>query len=132
MAKINPTKFLLEDFQENKGFAEKLFGPLNQFINDVFLSYRNALTIEDNLFQEIKEIKYKNDANNFPLRFKTKFNTLPKGILPIYLFNNTLGTYSTQTPWVVWTYQDGQVVISDISGLTASSTYTIRFLVIYN
>lgn len=132
MAKINPTKFLLEDFQENKGFAEKLFGPLNQFINDVFLSYRNALTIEDNLFQEIKELKYKNDSNNFPLRFKTKFNTLPKGLLPIYLYNNTLGTYSTQTPWVVWTYQDGQIVISNISGLTASSTYTIRFLVIYN
>lgn len=132
MAKINPTKFLLEDFQENKGFAEKLFGPLNQFINDVFLSYRNALTIEDNLFQEIKEIKYKNDSNNFPLRFNTKFNTLPKGMFPIYVYNNTLGSYSTLQPWVVWTYQDGQIVISSISGLTASSTYTIRFLVIYN
>ena len=132
MAKINPTKFLLEDFQENKGFAEKLFGPLNQFINDVFLSYRNALTIEDNLFQEIKEIKYKNDSNNFPLRFNTKFNTLPKGMIPIYVYNNTIGSYSTLQPWVVWTYQDGQIVISSISGLTASSTYTIRFLVIYN
>lgn len=132
MAKINPTKFLLEDFQENKGFAEKLFGPLNQFINDVFLSYRNALTIEDNLFQEIKEIKYKNDSNNFPLRFNTKFNTLPKGMISIYVYNNTLGSYSTLQPWVVWTYQDGQIVISSISGLTASSTYTIRFLVIYN
>lgn len=132
MSKINPTKFLVEDFQDNKGFAEKLFGPLNQFINDVFLSYRNALTIEDNLYQEIKEIKYKNDTNNFPLRFQTKFQVQPKGLLVMYLYNNTLGSYSTAQPWVVWRYSDGQVIISDISGLTASSTYTIRFLVIYN
>lgn len=132
MSKINPAKFTLEDFKEYRDLAEKLFPPLNQFINDVFLSYRNGLTIEDNLNQEIKEIKYVNHSSNFPLRFKTKFNYSPKGVLPIYCFNNTLGTYSTQTPWVVWTYNDGQIVISDISGLTTNSTYTIRFLVIYN
>lgn len=128
----NPQKFTVEDFQEQQSWIGKLFSPLNQYLNEVVLAFNNNITVDDNLAQEFKEIKWVNSASNFPLRFKTKFNKQPKGLLPIYLLNNTLGSYSTLSPWVVWSYADGQVIISDISGLTASSTYTIRLLVIYN
>ena len=131
MATINPQKFTVEDFKGQQSWIGKLFSPLNQFTGDVVRAFSNGFTVEDNLYQEIKEIKWTSSAQNFPLKFKTKFAVYPKGLFPIYLHNNTLGAYSLAAPWVVWTYADGQVVITDISGLTIASTYTIRLLVIY-
>ncbi len=131
MSKISPQRFSTEDFADQQGWIEKLFSPLNQFTGDVVRAFSNGFNIEDNLFQEIKEIKYVNASSNFPLKFRTKFAVSPKGISVIYLLNNTTGSYSTQVPWVVWGYQDGTITIKDISGLTANSTYTIRLLVIY-
>lgn len=131
MSKITPQRFTTEEFPEQEDWIGKLFSPLNQFTGDVIRAFANKVTIEDNLYEEIKEIKYVNSANNFPLKFVTKFKTQPKGLHPIYLLNNTLGSYSTAAPWVVWSYQDGQVVISEISGLSANSTYTIRLRVCY-
>jgi len=131
MAKVSPQRFTTEEFPKQNDWIGKLFSPLNQFIGDVVRAFSNGFTVEDNLFQEIKEIKWVNSATNFPLKFRTKFNSSPKGLIPIYLLNNTTGSYSTAAPWVVWSYQNNEVSISDISGLTASSTYTIRLLVIY-
>lgn len=131
MSKITPQRFSTEEFPDQQGWIEKIFSPLNQFTGDVVRAFSNGFNIQDNLFQEIKEIKWVNSSTNFPLKFKTKFAVSPKGLTTIYLLNNTLGSYSTQIPWVVWNYQDGAVTISNISGLTASSTYTIRLLVFY-
>ena len=131
MAKVNPQKFTNEDFQDQKDWIGKLFSPLNQFLGDVVRAFNNGFTIEDNLYQEIREIKFKNSTNNFPYKFKTKFNAIPKGLVSIYLFNNTTGTYSTQTPLVVWSYAEQEVSISTISGLTADVNYTIRVWIIY-
>lgn len=131
MGQISPQKFTTEDFTDQQSWIGKLFSPLNSFIGEIVTNFTNGITVEDNLFQEIKEIKYVNTATNFPLKFTTKFKQHPRGVFPIYLLNNTLGSYSLLQPWVVWSYSDGQVIISDIDGLTASSTYTIRLLVIY-
>lgn len=131
MAKLTPKKFTLEEFPEQRDWIGSLFSGLNQFIQEAVQGFSNSLTVKDNLFQEIKEIKWVNKAQDYPLSFRTKFVVNPKGILPIYLLNNTTGSYSPLAPWVVWSYSDGQVFISDISGLTASNTYTIRLLVIY-
>jgi hypothetical protein len=131
MSKVNPQRFSTEEFPDQEDWIGKLFAPLNQFTGDVVRAFRNALSVEDNLYQEIKEIKWVNSTNNFPLKFTTKFNASPKGLTAIYLYNHTLSAYSTLAPHVVWTYKDGQVVISDISGLTANSTYTIRLWVVY-
>lgn len=131
MALINPQKFTTEEFQDQAKWIGKLFSGLNQFTGDVVAAFSNQFSVQDNLFQEIKEIKWTNTTQNFPLKFITKFKVIPKGMTPIYLLNNTTGSYSTAAPWVVWSYADGQVTISNISGLTNASTYTIRLLVIY-
>ena len=131
MSKLNPQRFSTEEFPEQENWISKLFQPLNQFTGEVVRAFSNSLNIEDNLYQEIKEIKYVNSATNFPLKFRTKYNVSPRGLSVIYLLNNTTGSYSTQQPWLVWSYKSGDVSIGDISGLTASSTYTIRLLVYY-
>jgi hypothetical protein len=131
--KIKPQKFTLEQFQEQASWIGGLFSTLNQFINDIWISYNNNLSIEDNLYQEIKEIKFKNDSNNFPMKFRTKFNVFPQGLMPIYLFNNTIGSMAVPSvsPYIQWTFKDNEIIIDSITGLTASTTYTIRILVIY-
>jgi len=131
MSKINPQRFSTEEFPDQNDWIGKLFSPLNQFTGDVVRAFANSLTVEDNLYQEIREIKWVNSATNFPLKFRTKFNLSPRGLTPIYLLNNTTGAYSTAAPWVVWSYQNNEVTISNISGLTAASTYTIRLWVTY-
>jgi hypothetical protein len=131
MSKLNPQKFTLEDFPEQRSWIGNLFSPLNSFLGDVVRAFNNALTIEDNLYQEIREIKFKNSTNNFPYKFRTKFNSIPKGLLPIYLFNNDTGEYSDESPLVVWSYASNEVSISQISGLTSDVNYTIRVLILY-
>lgn len=131
MSLLNPQQFTVEGFADQQSWIGKLFGPLNQFTGDVVRAFRNQITIKDNLFQEIKEIKFVNSSEYFPIRFTTKFNTAPLGLVHLYVFNNTGSTYSVLPPHLVWKYADGQVIISEVVGLTASETYTIRILVIY-
>jgi hypothetical protein len=131
--KIKPQKFLVESFQEQASWIGNLFGPLNQVLNDLWISYNNNLTIGDNLYQEIKEIKFINSTTNFPLKFKTKFNVFPQGLNLVYLYDNTTGAMAipSTAPYIVWTFLNNDVIISSISGLTSNRTYTMRIHCIY-
>lgn len=132
MAKLTPAKLTLEDFKEQRSWIAPLFSTLNGFTGELVRAFANGLTVEDNLNQEIKEIKWKNTGGDYPLRFRTKFNVFPRGLFPIYLYNHTLSAYSPLAPWVNWTFKNNEIVISDISGLTAGHIYTIRLNVIYS
>ena len=131
MSQLKPQRFTVEQFQSQSEWIGDFFSSLNQFTNDVWVAFNNQLTIKDNLYQEIKEIKFVNDSANYPLRFKTKFNAFPQGMLSIYVYNNTLSSFAAVNPVFDWTYLNNEVVINSLTGLTASSTYTIRFWVIY-
>jgi len=131
MAQLKPQKFTLENFREQASWIGNLFGPLNGLINDLVFSYANQLTVSENLYQEIKEISFKNNAGNFPLTFRTKFASNPKGMQLIYIYDNTLSKCATQFPVVEWFYDNGTIKITALTGLTAATNYTIRFLVIY-
>lgn len=131
MAIINPQLFTVESFPEQQTWIGKLFSPLNQFTGDVIKGFRNGLTVKDNLYQEIKELKFVNSTSNFPLRFTTKFASAPQGVLTMFIYNETLSTYSSTAPHFVWNYANNQVILNSVSGLTADNTYTVRFLIIY-
>lgn len=132
MSKISPQRFSVEEFPEQQDWIGKLFTPLNQLTGEIVAAFANGLSVKDNLMQEIKEVKWVNSTTNFPLKFRTKFgNKAPIALLPGYLLNNTTGAYSTVQPWVVWSYKDGEVLISDVMGLVSGNTYTIRLVVIY-
>lgn len=132
MALLKPSKLLIEDFKDQASWIGKLFSTLNSFTGDIVSAFTNNITINDNLLQELKDIQYLNNAASFPLSFKTKFPSIsPKGLTPVYLFDIDAQSYSTQAPWVVWTYNNGQIFLTDVSGLTSGHTYVLRVLVMY-
>lgn len=128
--KLSSRRFTVEEFPEQQSWIGKFIAPMNQFIQEVFSGLNNNITIADNLRQEIRELKFVNDASNLPLKFKTKFNQLPKGLYIIYCVDSDGGTASGN-PWLTWSFNDGQLTVSNITNLTASKTYTLRILVIY-
>lgn len=131
MSKLPNQSFSAEDFQDQKDWIGKLFGPINKLIIDLVSFFNNGITVQDNLYQEIKEIRFTNNATNFPLKFRTKFQKHPQGMFYIYLFNNTTNEMSAEVPAFVWDYSNGEISIDDLTGLTADSKYTIRLLAIY-
>jgi hypothetical protein len=129
--KLTPQKFTIESFRSQSEWIGSLLSPLNSFLNDLVIAFTNNITVSENLFQEIKEIKFKNVANSFPLKFRTKFISNPQGMHLIYIYDNTLSAPAALNPAIKWSFSNGEINIDSISGLTASSTYTIRLHVIY-
>lgn len=129
--KITPKKFLVEDFaKDQQVWIGNLLSPLNTLIQELFIGLSNGLTVADNLYQEIKELKFVNDPTNLPLKFKTKFNKTPVGIQVIYCADST-GGMPTSFPQLAWSYASQQLTISAIANLTSGLTYTVRIHVIY-
>jgi hypothetical protein len=130
--KITGSKLTVESFPEQNSWVGKLLSPLNQFIGEVVLGFNNGLSIDDNLFQELKEVKFVNSSGNFPIKFALKFSQLPKAVQIVYCYNETDGTTQAITTLPVWSYSNGQISISSITGTTSGKSYIIRVHVIYS
>lgn len=128
--KISPRRFTVEEFPDQQAWIGSLLSPLNQTNQELFSGLNNNITIADNLYQEVKELKFLNDVTNFPQKFKTKFNKHPLGLTVIYCLDSTGGT-ANNTPWITWSFADGMMTITNITNLTSGLTYTIRIHVIY-
>ena len=132
---IKPLKFTVEQFQDQAKWIGPFFSALNQLTGDIVLALNGKLTIQDNMYQEVKELKFKNYnliTSTLPLKFKPKYSVNPLGLSVIYLYNDTLKTYSTQAPWLTWSFNsNNEIQINSITGLTTSTSYIMRLLVIY-
>ena len=128
--KLSPRRYTVEEFPEQQSWIGNLLSPLNQTVQELFSGLQNNVTVSENLYQEIKTLKFTVDTSTYPIKFKTKFNKQPEGLSVIYCKDTTGGTASN-TPWVTWSYADGTLSITNITNLTTSSAYTIRLLIIY-
>ena len=130
MAKITAQNFTTEGYAEQSSWIGKLFSPLNSFISQVTIALTNKLTVKDNLYQEIKTLEFVNETTNFPIKFSTKFNKYPEVVLLSSCIDSN-GNYASVSPLMQWSFKDNYLIISSISGLTASRVYTIKLLIIY-
>ncbi len=128
--KLDNRKFSIEGFGEQSSWIGKLFTPLNAFIAQVYSGFQNNLTVSDNLYQEIKTVKFVNETSSFPIKFATKFNKYPELVVLGHCTDST-GAFTTVYPLMKWTFADGVISISSISNLTTSANYTLKLLVIY-
>ena len=130
MSKLSPKKISVEDFDQDQSWISKVVSPLNEFIQQVLSGWNNGITVEDNLFREIKELKFINSTTAYPIKFKPKFTSQPKGMNVIY-FKNSNGVDMTVVPCVNWRSNNSLIELTSIGGLTTDHTYTIRLEIIY-
>ena len=131
MGKISPRKFSLEDFPSAPAWMGAFLSTLNQFIQEVYSGTQNNVTVEDNLYREIKELKFTLDSATYPISFKPKWNVNPKGMAVIYCLASD-GTSPSTYPWISYSMTSkGLIEISAILGLTSGKTYSIRMEIIY-
>lgn len=129
--RLTGQRFQTEDFKDQEKWISKLLSPLNKIFSDLVTIFSNNITIQDNMYQEIKEVLFINSTSNFPLRYRLKFNSIPKGLVPIYVYNKTNSEYANENPFITWDFSNGELVINEITGLTSSTQYIIRLLIIY-
>lgn len=128
--KLTSRRLSLEDFKGQEAWIGPLLSAINQALQELQPINVNQLTVAENLSQEIIEIKFVNDSVAFPLRAKTKFNQLPKGLHIIYCMASD-GTTSVDYPWPDYSFSNQQMIINSLTNLTSGKTYTVRILVIY-
>lgn len=133
MAKLNTQRFTVESFKEQEKWISPLLAGLNQFFGEIIQSYGNNLTVDENLSQEIKELKFANQTANFPIKFKAKIQKAPKCLYVGYVYNQTDdSSVLSAAPYVNWIYVNGEIQVQSIVGLTADKTYVVRLHVIYS
>ena len=128
--RISPRRFTVEEFPDQQTWIGSLLSPLNQIVQELFTGLNNNVTVADNLYQEIKQLRFTVDAATYPIKFKTKFNKQPEGLHVIYC-KDSVGATSSNTPWITWSFNDGLMTITNITNLTTSATYTVKILIIY-
>lgn len=125
MSKIPQIKRLVtEDFQEQKSWINKLFLPLNTFMESVFSALNKNLTITDNMAAEVKVVQFSSVpsfANPLPLSW-----TLNRAPTAIVVANAQLVTGAnfvlTQAVTVQWAWTATGLQITNLLGVTPTSS----------
>lgn len=126
--KITTQKFTLESYKDQASWIGKLFSPLNSFIGQIATIFQNNISVQDNLYQEVKEIRFLNENSYFPIKFKTKFNKYPQiAMVGACVDENGQNTLTAMN----WSFENGTFSINSLSGLSPSTTYAIKLLIIY-
>lgn len=128
-------RLLAEDFDEAPSwFKERFLRMLNRFKEPMETFMDKGLTVNDNMQGGIYEQTItigSSVAAALPLSFKFAYGT-PR----IVLCGGCVDITSTETaalaPTIAWTYSDGVISITNMSGLSTNKTYRLRFLVHVN
>jgi hypothetical protein len=133
MASVPKLKRLTrEDFKDAPVWIERLLYWLNIFFEAVNRALSNGLTIEENMSAQTKTFQITagaaatNNTTNFALTMKTVPNHLFVG----KVMNVTTDNYNPigSAVFVEWRYQDGQVYITSITGLTNGNVYEFNVM----
>lgn len=102
---------------------------LNNFMDFVYRAFAKNITIEENTPYQIKEVSFTTTSTYsggtfVPLELKIDPQRIVKGVVVLWISSGTV----TATPR--WSQVGANVVISNLSGLSNSTEYTIRLLII--
>jgi hypothetical protein len=131
MAKIDsPKRFVVEDFKPaERPFASKLFGILNNFMEQVIGIINGRLNFKDNFFAHDTEV-----IVNTPFTTINVANPLNSPIRGIIVLRVDTLTNSkeilTDGVTVQYTNDTGQIRIYNITGLTPGNKYRLRLLLL--
>lgn len=77
---------------------------------------------------EVKTIRFVGGATN--VRVQTNFTSAPEAVLVAYVKNDDADLTITNAVTLHWRFHKGAVVLRDVAGLSTSTNYTLRLLVL--
>jgi hypothetical protein len=121
-----------EDLREAPAWIDRLLRVLNDFMRDVYNALKGTLTIGENVRGEFRTTRVLAGANPEDNTFAF-LTTVPK---PRYVgvgqVSQVDDPYSpiTAAVYASWRFEDGQVIVNAITGLTNGEVYDITVLVL--
>lgn len=125
-----------QDVPDSPDWLVRLLVPLNSFLTSVYEILNRGLTFQDNFAASIREFQF-TTASDYtsgtfePIKFT---HGIRGGVSGVLAFQTWLPADAdvaiTGGVSVSWNERDGQVFIKYVSGLTNSTTYKIRLLVL--
>ncbi len=126
-------KVLREDVKDAPSWISGVIEPLNSFMENVYQALNKNITFTENINSFVKEITYTTTAG-YPLAdeisFTNELKTRATGVMIMQAYERTTYTPAPGPVYVPWVENNGKLLISAITGLQASKSYTIRMLVI--
>lgn len=121
-------RLYVEDFPDQKAWIGPLLQVLNEFMENVNFALNRQLTIGQNFLAQIKELDV---VGGVPLNFAT---TVPGKVVGLWIVNayeaNNTSAVLTSALYTDWSQNNSQIIINNVSGLTAATKYKITFVVI--
>lgn len=125
--KIQPIKrFILEEFPKDiRSWLDKIFQPLNTFMEQSVALSNNGITIADNLKAQTFEVTVY--GNGFPAKRSWRLNQKPIAVWEVAISEEEAGTGTIPPHSLIWSFK-GDSVEFTVNGLNAGTKYRITFI----
>ena len=126
-------KIKREDLKEAPPWINGLIDPLNSFMETVYQTLNSNVTLQENVASFLKEVTY-TTPSTYPsgvadIEVMNELKTRAIGLMVMQVYDKTNYVPAPGPVYTPWVENNGQIVISTITGLEASKTYLIRLLV---
>jgi hypothetical protein len=130
VSRLPPVQRLsLEDFPDQKKWLGKLLSPINQFMESVYQSLNQGLTVKENMAGTLLEVILE---GSMPAKAAWSLKSKPVAVL-LGQVERTDGTTITLSSaiGIRWSYNgEGTLQIDQITGITPSSSAKVRVTLI--
>lgn len=130
MSRLPPVQRLVtEDFADQKKWIGKLLSPINQFMESVYQSLNQGLTLQENMAAAVLETQLE---GQFPAKIAWTLKSKPVAVLVGQVELVSGATVSlTDAIGIRWSYNgQGVLQIDQIVGITPSTTAKYRLTLV--
>ncbi len=126
-------RILREDLKEAPDRVSGIIDPMNSFMQAVYLALNRNITLTENVSSFIREMTY-NTPPSYPsgvdpISFKNELKIKPIGVLVLQIYDKSNYTPAVGPVYVPWVEDDGDIIISTLTGLVASKSYLLRLVI---
>lgn len=126
-------RVLREDLKDAPKWVDGIIEPLNSFMQAVYQTLNHNVTLTENVASFVKELNY-NTPSTYPIgleqmRFKNQLKVKPIGVLALQIYDKANYTPAVGPVYVPWVEDDGDIIISAVTGLAASKSYLLRLVI---
>ena len=132
--KLPPIKKILrEDVKSAPSWISGIIDPVNSFMEAVYQSLNKNITLTENIASFVKEIIY-TTPSTYPsgveqVIFMNQLRAKPTGLMVMQAYERSSYIPATGPVYVPWVEDDGDIILSTVTGLAANKTYVLRLVI---